>query len=283
MQLTSWTLGTSAMAAVGAWAQHLDYAASLQALSYGNYPVQDKSSGTVRLNVIDFAVAVDKLPYIQDDLYILSLDNLKPLQILADLTKTAALKDQYGDLVYLYNAFAMNGHADHAKVSSDQMQQGLLAAVTPPNSDTPDQGLIKLYAGTCSSPYISKAFLSLQGQTLATVTATATGTSKSSLEKRATSVECDNMNAAPRAACRDLINGITGSRIRVSGGPRDLCLGGCCISWSRNANFDRDNLVSAANECMNTCRSDPVSCKAFGVELQGTILNQCLSNRPNGC
>lgn len=265
----------------GAWAQQLDYAASLQALSNGYFPVQENSSGTVRLSVIDFAA--EKLPYIQNDLVILSLDNLKPLQILAGLTKTAASKGQYGDLVYLYNAFAMNGHASYVKVFSPQMQEGLLTAVTPPNSDTPDQGLIKLYADTSSSSYISQAFLGLQGQTLVTVTANAIATSKSSLEKRLTGLVCDTRNTAQKSECQDLINAVTNSPVVVTGGPRDLCLRGCCISWSRDATFERGNLAPAAIECMNFCKTNTISCKAFGVDLQGTILSQCLSNRPKGC
>lgn len=154
MQFTSWTLGLGAMTAMmaGSWAQELSYADSLKALSYGNVALQGNSSGTVWLNVTGFAV--DKLPHIQENLGVYSLDNLEPLRILAGLAKTAASKGQYGDLVYLFSAFAMNAHGDHVKASSDAMQQVLFKAVTPSNSNSPDQSLIELYSDTCSSPYI---------------------------------------------------------------------------------------------------------------------------------
>ncbi|MCJ1262350.1 hypothetical protein MMC22_002220 [Lobaria immixta] len=288
MQFTTWTLGISAMAAMmaGGWAQQLNYADSLQALSYGNVALQGNSSGTVWLNVTGFAA--DKLPYIQNDLGIMSLDNLEPLGILAGLAETAASKGQYGDLVYLYTAFAMNGHADHVKVSSDQMRQGLLIAVTPPNSNTPDQGLIKLYAGTCSSSYISQAFLGLQSQTLATATSTtdastATATSNSSLEKRWTKEKCSNAHKAAKSACRALISKLSGNVTLKTGGPRSICYQGCCVSWSANATFQYQNLTNAANYCVNACGSATVSCEVYGVSLQGTLVDQCLSNRADGC
>ncbi|KAI9707757.1 MAG: hypothetical protein M1836_000719 [Candelina mexicana] len=272
MQFTTWTLGTSAMAAMmaGAWAQQLDYADSLQALSYGNVDMQGNSSGTVWLNVTGFAA--DKLPYIQNDLGIMSLDNMEPLQILAGLAETAASKGQYGDLVYLYTAFAMNGHADHVKVSSDEMQQGLLMAVTPPNSNTPDQGLIKLYAGTSSSSYISQAFLGLQGQTFNTATNTTTdvstptaGTlSNSSLEKRWTKETCSKAHQAAKSACRALISKLSGNVTLKTGGPRAVCYAGCCVSWSANATFQYQNLTNAANYCVNACGSVNVSCEVKG-------------------
>lgn len=291
MQFTTWTLGTSAMAAMmaGAWAQQLAYTDSLHALSYGNVAMQGNSSGAVWLNVTGFAA--DKLPYIQNDLGIMSLDNLEPLQILAGLAETAASRGQYGDLVYLYTAFALNAHADHVKVSSDEMQHGLLEAVTPLKSKTPDQGLIKLYAATSSSSYIRKAFLGLQGKTLATATsittdastATSTATSNSSLEKRWTRETCSNAHKAVKSACRSLISQISGSVTIKSGGPRSICYRGCCISWSANATFQYQNLTEAANYCVNACGTSTVSCEVYGVSLQGRIVDQCLSNRADGC
>lgn len=273
----------------GAWAQQLGYADSLHALSYGNVAMQGNSSGTVWFNVTGFAA--DKLPYIQNDLGIMSLDNLEPLQILAGLAKTAASKGQYGDLVYLYTAFAMNGYADNVKVSSDEMQQGLLMAVTPPNSNTPDQDLIKLYAGTSSSSYISQAFLGLQSQMLVTATSTsaepstptATDTSSSYPEKRWTKETCSKAHQAAKSACRALISRLRGNVALKTGGPRSVCYQGCCISWSANATFQYQNLTNAANYCVNACGSATVSCEVYGVSLQGTIVDQCLSNRADGC
>ena len=277
MQFTTWTIGIGAMAAMmaGTWAQHLEYADSLHALSYGNVAMQGNSSGTVWLNVTGFAP--DKLPYIQHDLGIISLDNLEPLQILAGLAATAASKGQYGDLVYLYTAFAMNGHADHVKVSSDELKQGLLKAVTPPNSNTPDQVLIKLYAGTSSSSYISQAFLGLQGPTLAPPTP------PSGRAKRWTTENSSSPHKAAKSACRNLISKLSGNITVKTGGPRSICYQGCCVSWSANATFQYQNLTNAANYCVNACGAATVSCEVYGVSLQGTIVDQCLSNRADGC
>ena len=74
------------------------------------------------LNVTGFAP--DKLPYIQHDVGIWSLDNPVPLEVIAGLTKTAAGMGKWGDLVFLYNVFSMNAFAEYAKISSEQMQMG---------------------------------------------------------------------------------------------------------------------------------------------------------------
>lgn len=285
MQFTSWIFRFGAMTVMmagGTWAQELNYADSLKALSYGNVDLQGKSSGTVWLNVTGFAV--DKLPHIQDNLGIYTLDNLEPLRILAGLAKTAASKGQYGDLVYLFSAFAMNGHGEHVKASSDAMQQSLFNAVTPPNSHSPDQDLIKLYSNTCSSPYIRQAFLDLQGQTRASAPAnTSPNPAKSSLEKRWYKEVCGYAHEGAKSACRSLIAAVSIDATLKTGGPRNVCYQGCCISWSANATFEIRNLTNAADYCVNACGSVNVSCEVFGVELNGTIVDQCLSNRANGC
>lgn len=282
MQITIWTLGTGAMAAImaGALAQQLDYADSLQALSYGNVAMQGNSAGTVWLNITGFVA--DKLPYIQHNVGIFSLDNLEALQILAGLVGQAASKGQYGDLVFLYNAFAMNGHADYVKVSSDEMQEGLLTAVTPPDATIPDPDLIKLYADTCSSSYISQAFVGLQGQTLLR-SPLPPQSSPSSLEKRWIREACSGSHLATKSTCRDLISVIRSSTTLKTGGPRNVCYRGCCISWSVYATFQLSDLTNAAEYCVNYCGNTQVSCEVYGVELAGTILDQCLSNRPDGC
>lgn len=277
MQFKTLTLGACAMATMmaGAWAHQLEYEDSLHALAYGNVALQGNSSGTVWFNVTGYAP--DKLPYIQHDLGIHSLDNKEPLQILAGLAKLAASKSKYGDLVYLYNAFAMNSYADHIKVSSEELQEGLLVAVTPPGSKTPDQVLIKLYAATSSSTYISEAFLGLEGKTLEVAAPSG------SVEKRWTRETCSSAHKALKSACRNLISQLSGNITVKTGGPRSVCYQGCCVSWSANATFQYRNLTNAANFCVNACGAATVSCEVYGVSLQGTIVDQCLSNRPKGC
>jgi len=75
-----------------------------------------------------------KLPYIQQDLGIYTYDKLDGLKITASLAATAASDLKYGDLVYFFTAFVMNGYGPYVHVSSDEMQQGLLVAVTPQGS-----------------------------------------------------------------------------------------------------------------------------------------------------
>lgn len=166
----------------------------------------------------------------------------------------------------------MNAFADYVKVSSEQMTFGLLQAVVG-NSSTPDLDLIDLYINTSSSPYLATAYGDIKKNT----------TTTSALEKRWIKEACSSAHQAARSGCQALIQSISGSVTVKAGGPRNICAYGCCISWSSNATFQFQNLTNAANYCMNLCLSTNVSCEVWGVSLQGTIVDQCLSNRADGC
>ncbi|KAF2113504.1 hypothetical protein BDV96DRAFT_496068, partial [Lophiotrema nucula] len=91
-------------------------------------------------------------------------------------------------------------------------------------------------------------------------------------------VACSKAHKAVTSACKSLI-----SNISKSGGPRSICKLGCCISWSANATFQVRDLWSAADYCVSYCVDSKVSCEVWGVQLQGTAVDQCLSNRADGC
>lgn len=260
-----WVLGSMA-APKG---KDLDYAGSIHALSYGNVDMQGTSSGEVWFNVTGFAA--DKLPHIQHDVGMYTMDNLEALKTIAGLGQVAAKQGKWGDIVYLYNTFSMNGHADYAKASSKEMQDGLLDAVTKPDGSGVDHDLIDLYVKTSSSPFLAEAFNALRTSSVETIA------------PRWTKVLCDRAHQAAKSACRALINAIHFDGTVKSGGPRSICYRGCCVSWSANATFQVENLYNAANYCVNACGTANVSCEVYGVSLQGTIVDQCLSNRATGC
>lgn len=248
--------------------QQLSYEDSITALAYGNVAIDSSSEGEVWLNVTGFAA--DKLPHIQNDLGIHTLDNLETLTTIAGLTQVAAEQGQWGDIVFLYSAFEMNGHSEYFNASSAEMQESLLIAVTDQTSGEIDSTLIKLYASTSSSGYLVQAFENLKS-------------APSSPEKRWVKEACSSAHKATKAACRSLLENVRGNATWKSGGPRSICKSGCCISWSANATFQVQNLTNAANYCLNACGTSMVSCEVWGVKLQGTLVDQCLSNRANGC
>ncbi|KAK2606226.1 hypothetical protein QQS21_003397 [Conoideocrella luteorostrata] len=250
-------------------ADKLDYAESIHALSYGNVETQGNAAGTVWLNISGFAP--DKLPHIQHDVGIYSLDNMESLKSIAGLAAVAAKEGKWGDVVYLHNAFTMNGHAGYIKASSSEMRDGLLEAVTKADKSGVDSSLIDLYAKTSSSPDLAAAFEALHT------------TPVTSLEKRWTKETCSRAHQAAKNACRSLASSIRFNATIKRGGPRSICKYGCCISWSANATFQLENLYPAANYCISACGSGSVSCEVYGVSLQGTIVDQCLSNRATGC
>ncbi|KAF5536663.1 hypothetical protein FMEXI_10263 [Fusarium mexicanum] len=267
MRLTSSiTLAMSSLAL----AANLNYADSIHALSFGNVKTEGESGGVVWLNVTGFAT--DKLPHIQQDLGVQTLDNLQALKAIAGLASVAAKQAKWGDLVYLYTVFAMNAHAPYANASSSEMQEGLLSAVTKPDKSGVDSELIALYIKTSSSPLLVKAFEALH-----------TTAAPSRTHKRWSNITCDSAHRAVASVCRSLVDSIHFNVSVKTNGPRNVCRGGCCISWSANATFQIENLYPAANYCLSFCHTTNISCEIYGVNLQGTIVDQCLSNRADGC
>ncbi|KAF4460464.1 hypothetical protein FALBO_12755 [Fusarium albosuccineum] len=263
---------TSITFAMGSLARaaNLNYADSIHALSYGNVETQGESGGIVWLNVTGFAP--DKLPHIQRNLGVQTLDNIDALKTIANLASVAARRGKWGDIVYLYNVFAMNAHAPYADTSSSELRDGLLSAVTKADKSGVDSELISLYSKTSSSPLLAEAFNALHTTPVPT-----------NAHKRWNGINCDNAHQAVAWVCRSLVDSIRFDGTVKSGGPRNICRGGCCISWSANATFKVENLFNAADYCLSYCHTANISCEVYGVELTGTILDQCLSNRADGC
>lgn len=288
-----------------AHSQQLSYNDSIQALAYGNIATSSvESSGDVLLNITGFAET--ELPHIQTEMGIHSLDNARELQVIANLAQSAASKALWGDLVFLYNVFSMNAYPAYANVTSTQMQAGLLEAVRGKGAtgSGPDERLIELYASTSSAPGLEAAYRALPAQyntqqqqqqqqsqaATSSLEAAEPASTTAAVDKRAADwtrnqIVCSAAHVAVGAACIALFGRIQTNASWKSGGPRDICYQGCCISWSANATFQIENLYNDAQRCYNACLnvSGGVSCEAYNVSLQGTIVNQCLSNRPNGC
>ncbi|KAF5861260.1 hypothetical protein ETB97_000452 [Aspergillus alliaceus] len=280
-----------------AHSQQLSYKDSIQALAYGNIATSSvESSGDAWLNITGFAET--ELPQIQTVVGIHSLDNARELQVIANLAQSAASQALWGDLVFLYNVFSMNAYPAYANVTSTQMQAGLLGAVS--GESGPEESLIELYASTSSAPGLGAAYRALPSQynkqqqskpaILSPVAAVPTMTTTAAVDKREmdwtrNQIVCSAAHVAVGAACIALLGRIRIDGSWKSGGPRNICYEGCCISWSANATFQIENLYNDAQRCYSVCvnASGGVSCEAYNVSLQGTIVNQCLSNRPNGC
>lgn len=267
--ISSLFLGLVALSKPVMTTDSLDYSGSISALSYGNVHMQGNTPGIVWFNVSNFAI--DKLPNIQNDLGVYTLDNIHALKTIAGLAAVAAQEQRWGDIVYLYNAFSMNAHIDYTTANSTEMHHGLLAAVLKADKSGVDLDLIDLYIKTSSSPYLVEAFTSLYTSAIEPLT------------RRWWKQVCSGAHQAAKSACRNLADQIRFNASIKTGGPRSICRGGCCISWSANATFRLQDLYPAANYCISACGSAGVSCEVFGVELQGTYLEQCLSNRADGC
>lgn len=245
----------------------LSYQTHIGALATGNMTThKGKSTGEAWFNVT--AANADKLPNIQGDVGIMSMDNFAALEAIADLAQVAMTNGMWGDVVYLFNAFTMNAYSRHLVVSSDQMRHGLLQAVMGDDEVHPNINLIDLYASTSTSIQLANAFNALK-----TVT----------VEVKRGNPTCDGKHAANKGECEHLADEVQFMASIRRGGGRNKCNGSCCISWSVNATFRMSELYDGAHRCLEACGEYSVSCRILGVDLGGTLVNQCLSNRANGC
>jgi hypothetical protein len=220
-----------------------------------------------RIHIITYTYKVERneLPYIQEAVGITSLDNARELQVITGLVNTAASQQQWGDVVFLYNVFSMNAHPEFASVASPQMQAGLLDAVRDRASNAgPDDRLIELYASTSSSPSLVEAFRALPDQyaksqvKVGLSTVPATEPSATAVAKREAHIDRNRVvrsaaHVAVASACIALLGRIRLDTSWKSGGPRDICYNGCCISWSVNATFQIENLYNASQSCYSAC------------------------------
>ncbi|KAK6200307.1 uncharacterized protein RJT21DRAFT_71848, partial [Scheffersomyces amazonensis] len=94
---------------------------------------------------------------------------------------------------------------------------------------------------------------------------------------------CSSAHQAAKTVCRSLLAAVRIDLSWKSDGPRNIQYGSCFISWSANATFQIDDLYNAADYCIESCGSASVSCEVRGVTLNGYSVDQCLSNRADGC
>jgi hypothetical protein len=110
------------------------------------------------------------------------------------------------------------------------------------------------------------------------------------VDKREANVDLNQIvfsagHVAVSSACVALLDRIRTDASWKSGAPRNICYNGCCVSWSVDATFQIQDLYNAYHSFNDSCvnESHGVSCEAHNISLQGTLVNLCLSNRPNGC
>ena len=97
-------------------------------------------------------------------------------------------------------------------------------------------------------------------------------------------VKCSTDHEADSDSCRDLISRIGSTPFSItSHDTRSTCTGGCCISWSKDADFSSSDLANSASSCFNVCANTQVSCQTQNAVLGDVTLDVCVSNRATGC
>ncbi|QPH11857.1 hypothetical protein C2857_003782 [Epichloe festucae Fl1] len=248
ISLGLWALGSMA-AASNKLDAHAAHARAVQALvSDGSLGMQDESAAQVWFKAS--GLAPEHLPRIQEDVSLYTHDRGESLKAIADLGAAAAKAGAWGDVVYLFNVFSMNAHAEHAKVTSPQMRELLLAAVTKADGSGVDPVLIKRYAKTSSSPALAEAFKAL-------------GTNTVTLISRDVQPTCEKDFQVDMADCQTLMAQIEDKNSHPAYSEIN-CYKTCCMSFFGRPRpaFRKIHLLPAYYSCVDHCGDGgQMSCK----------------------
>jgi hypothetical protein len=95
---------------------------------------------------------------------------------------------------------------------------------------------------------------------------------------------CSGNHQANTGDCYNLLSALSNDLNEIPESPRNIRYTNCYVSWSKVARGVRAHLYNAGVDIYNTCNSNNrVSGLKRNVNIQGTTLTECLSDRPNGC
>ena len=95
---------------------------------------------------------------------------------------------------------------------------------------------------------------------------------------------CSGSHQANTGDCYNLLSALSNDLNEIPESPRNIRYNDCYISWSKVAHGVRAKLYSAGVDIYNTCNSNNrVSGLKRNVNIQGTTLTECLSDRASGC
>ncbi|CAN3355225.1 hypothetical protein DICA3_B08812 [Diutina catenulata] len=94
-------------------------------------------------------------------------------------------------------------------------------------------------------------------------------------------IECNSKHAPDMDACLRLHDSIDPNE-RFSGGPRERCNDGCCLSWSNDVTFSGDFAKGTIWDMKNKCEHRGSGIRRF-VRIEGGVASFCLSDRGKGC
>ncbi|CAN3370706.1 hypothetical protein DICA4_F31560 [Diutina catenulata] len=94
-------------------------------------------------------------------------------------------------------------------------------------------------------------------------------------------IQCDDKHKPDFDACLRLHDSIDPNE-RFSGGPRERCNDGCCLSWSKDVTFSGDFAQGTIWDMGNRCKRRGSGIRR-DVKIEGGVATFCLSDRGKGC
>lgn len=268
MLLTLTLLATSAVAV------SVDYSSDLEAVLNGTFMPNDNAAGPAWFNL------TDTLPGYLDpaglqSYGVHSYTSQDRLVDIANMALQASDTGNWGDYLYLYNAFSYGGAVTNTLLRNGTQIFADLASMVFAIGEDQIDSLISTSSSSTLADIYSDMNLS-ENPNLNAV----------ELVKRNswTGIHCSTSHVPDYYDCQDLVETTLHEVNIIRGGPRNLNYYSCYISWSQNANFEEGDLYNAAYATNQDCVIDQKSGYITGVDLGSYDgIEQCLSNRATGC
>ncbi|EEB07073.1 hypothetical protein SJAG_02153 [Schizosaccharomyces japonicus yFS275] len=140
------------------------------------------------------------------------------------------------------------------------------------------EDVASILADTASTADVSSYFANL-----VSLVNTTTQTQTQTLQERS-NIVCHPAHQAPKQACRQLLQAIANDHTIKDMRHQAVGYNGCYVSYSPAAPVFLDQLHDPAQQCIDTCSGDYVSCRNIGLTMvRDWTITECLSNRPDGC
>jgi hypothetical protein len=252
-----------------------DYSNDLESLLTGTYLPDDNSAGPAWFNITgtlpDYITPAGLESY-----GVHSYTSYDRLVGISNIAAEAFSAGNWGDYLYLYNAFSYGGSAANTYLDNGaEIYDDLVSNVYSIGEDQVSKLVSSSTSQTLADIYSNMDLSELPAQAPAVA-----------IKKRSswTGIYCSTSNVPNYYDCQDLVETTLDETNVISGGPRNLNYFSCYISWSQDAVFEEEDLYNAAYTTNQDCVINNNSGYITGVDLaEYDGIQQCLSNRATGC
>lgn len=259
---------------------------SINSILQNDISPNDNSTGSLDLNYGPAFGVYDLVGF--KNYTLVSLSSYDYLKEMEGMLINALENDLLGDAFLLYHKIIFNGQAATTAPTEDSnMAQEMAILLNYSNSGGSTLRFSDL-ATMSSSNQLSDFYYTLGNNTVLSTLSynNVYGSSvATTLRKRNSAPNCSSSHQASKGDCGQLIGELKsdGEMFYAFNGNRSIAWGTCFVSVSGNGSWVSSDLFNAAESCYNFCGTISISCEVYNVNLGGYWMDQCISNRPDGC